>query len=258
MRIRRPKSALATAAGHAASSIVQTLRLFRNDPYIKALGGLVLVSTVALTLADYVFKSTVAQTVAPAHLGTFFASFYMILNVLALGAQLVLAGWLLRVLGLHRTLWVLPAFVFLGAAGVALGGGLLAALLLKGADGTLRYSLHRTGTELLFVPLPDSLRARAKPVIDVVGQRGGQALASLADPGRDHAEPRQHRARGGGGRALRGVDRLGRGPEGPLPRPVPRRRCAKARCARAGTCPPSTSARWRRCSPRSTAVTTPR
>jgi ATP:ADP antiporter, AAA family len=179
MRIRRPRTALATAAGHAASSIVQTVRLFRNDPYIKALGGLVLVSTVALTLADYVFKSTVAHTVAPAHLGTFFAGFYMVLNVLALGAQLVLAGWLLRVLGLHRTLWVLPAFVFLGAAGVALGGGLLAALLLKGADGTLRYSLHRTGTELLFVPLPDSLRARAKPVIDVVGQRGGQALASL-------------------------------------------------------------------------------
>jgi HEAT repeat protein len=178
-RIRRPRAALATAAGHAASSIIQTVRLFRNDPYIKALGGLVLVSTVALTLADYVFKSTVAQTVAPAHLGTFFASFYMILNVLALGAQLILAGWLLRMLGLHRTLWVLPAFVFLGAAGVALGGGLLAALLLKGADGTLRYSLHRTGTELLFVPLKDSLRARAKPVIDVLGQRGGQAVASL-------------------------------------------------------------------------------
>jgi len=177
--IKRPEAAAAGAAGHAASSIVQTIRLFRKDPYITALGGLVLVSTVALTLADYVFKSTVAQTVDRAQLGTFFATFYMVLNVLALVAQLALAGWLLRVLGLHRTLWVLPAFVILGASGVALGGGLVAALLLKGADGTLRYTLHRTGTELLFVPLPDGLRARAKPVIDVVGQRGGQALASL-------------------------------------------------------------------------------
>jgi len=178
-RIRRPESAAAGAGGHAASSILQTIRLFKDDAYIKALGGMVLVSTVALTLADYVFKSTVARTVDPAQLGTFFATFYTVLNLLALGAQLVLAGWLLRVLGLHRTLWVLPAMIFLGAAGVALGGGLLAALLLKGADGTFRQSLHRTGTELLFVPLPDSLRARAKPVIDVVGQRGGQALASL-------------------------------------------------------------------------------
>ena len=33
--------------------------------------------------------------------------------------------------------------------------------------------------ELLFVPLPDGVRARAKPIIDVVGQRGGQAVASL-------------------------------------------------------------------------------
>lgn len=181
MRIRRPRAAVATAtaAGHASSSIVQTIRLFKDDPYIKGLGGLVLVSTVALTLADYVFKSTVAQNIPAAQLGRFFATFYMSLNVLALATQLVLAGWLLRVLGLHRTLWVLPAFVFLGAAGVALGGGLIAALLLKGADGTFRNSLHRTGTELLFVPLPDSLRARAKPVIDVVGQRGGQAVASL-------------------------------------------------------------------------------
>jgi ATP:ADP antiporter, AAA family len=179
LAVRRPRASLASTTGAGDSSPLQTFRLFRNDPYIKALGGLVLVSTVALTLADYVFKSTVAHTVEPARLGTFFATFYMVLNVLALGAQLVLSGWLLRVMGLHRTMWVLPALVFMGAAGVALGGGLIAALLLKGADGTFRHSLHRTGTELLFVPLPDSLRSRAKPVIDVVGQRGGQALASL-------------------------------------------------------------------------------
>ena len=55
----------------------------------------------------------------------------------------------------------------------------MAALLLKSADGSLRNSLHRTGTELLYVPLSDSVRSRAKPLIDLVGQRGGQALASI-------------------------------------------------------------------------------
>src|SRR6185295_15536935 len=94
-------------------------------------------------------------------------------------AQLTVTNWLFRALGLHRALWALPAFLFLGAAGVALGGGLLAALLLKAADGSMRNSVHRTGSELLYVPLPDALRSRAKPFIDLVGQRGGQALASL-------------------------------------------------------------------------------
>jgi hypothetical protein len=112
-------------------------------------------------------------------LGTFFGGVYTILNLLALVAQVALGGWLFRAVGLHRALWVLPALVFVGASGVALGGGLVAALLLKGADGSLRNSLHRTGTELLYLPLSDAVRTQAKPLIDLVGQRGGQALASL-------------------------------------------------------------------------------
>lgn len=176
--VRRPAAAVARAA-KGGPNLLQAVRLVGNHPYVKMLGGLVLVSTVALTLADYVFKSTVAREIKPEDLGSFFATFYMILNLLAFGVQAILMGWLMRVLGLHRSLWVLPSLIFLGAAGVALGGGIVAAYLLKGADGTLRHSLHRTATELLFVPLPDGLRARAKPIIDVVGQRGGQALASL-------------------------------------------------------------------------------
>jgi hypothetical protein len=103
----------------------------------------------------------------------------MVLNALALITQLVLMAWILQVLGLHRSLWVLPTLIFLGSAGVAFGGGLIAALLLKGADGALRPSLHRTTTELLFLPIPDGLRSRAKPLIDIIGQRGGQAVASV-------------------------------------------------------------------------------
>jgi ATP:ADP antiporter, AAA family len=178
MLLRRVPTA--GGAREASRSLAhQVAEMLRGDPYVKRLAGLVLISTVALTLADYVFKSTVARRVPAAELGAFFATFYMVLNGLALVAQLVLTGWLLRVAGLHRALWVLPTLLFLGASGVAFGGGLLAALWLKGADGTLRHSLHRTGTELLFLPIPDAIRPRVKPLIDVLGQRGGQALASI-------------------------------------------------------------------------------
>jgi AAA family ATP:ADP antiporter len=163
----------------AGASFRQSLDILRGQPYVRGLAALVLVSTVALTLGDYVFKSAVARSVPTAELGSFFASVYAVLNLLALLAQVFLSGWLLRAFGLHQALWVLPVLVFMGAAGVALGGGLGAALLLKGADGTFRNSVHRTGTELLFVPLADGVRSRAKPFIDLLGQRGGQALASL-------------------------------------------------------------------------------
>jgi len=178
--LRRPaRDAAAASMREWASSLRQTLEVARRHPYIRGLGGLVLVSTVALTLADYVFKSTVARNVPPEELGRFFATLNVVLNVLGLLSQLLLSNLLFRVLGLHRALVLLPLLLGLGALGLALGGGLAAAILMKGADGALRYSVHRTGTELLYVPLPDSLRSRSKPFLDVLGQRGGQALASL-------------------------------------------------------------------------------
>jgi hypothetical protein len=180
-----PALALGRAGGRAlarprsGASMAEGLAILRGDAYVRSLAVLVLVSTVALTLGDYVFKSAVARSVPKEELGAFFGGVYALLNLLALVAQVVVGGWLFRAIGLHRALWVLPALVFVGAAGVALGGGLVAALLLKGADGSLRNSLHRTGTELLYLPLADGVRTRAKPLIDVVGQRGGQGLASL-------------------------------------------------------------------------------
>src|SRR6185503_598859 len=137
--LRRGEPAGAEASSVAvAQSPSQAMAFLRGHPYLTRLSGLVLVSTMTVTLADYIFKSTVARIVPAADLGPFFATFYMTLNALALTAQLVLMGWVLRVLGLHRALWVLPSLVLLGSAGVAAGGGLLAALLLKGADGALR------------------------------------------------------------------------------------------------------------------------
>ena len=177
--LRRGERAAPAGAAALRWTLAEARELIGKQPYVTRLAGLVLVSTMALTLADFVFKSSVARNVPAPELGQFFATFYMVLNLLALLAQLLLMGWLLRTVGLHRTLWTLPILLFAGAAGVAFGAGLPAALTLKGADGTLRHSVHRTGTELLFLPIPDALRARVKPVIDVFGQRGGQAIASL-------------------------------------------------------------------------------
>jgi len=179
-----PAAALGRAGRRASrprprATMAEGIALLKGDAYVRGLAVLVLVSTVALTLGDYVFKSAVARSVPAQDLGTFFGGVYAVLNLLALVAQVVVGGWLFRAIGLHRALWVLPALLFVGASGVALGGGLVAALLLKGADGSLRNSLHRTGTELLYLPLADGVRTQAKPLVDLMGQRGGQALASL-------------------------------------------------------------------------------
>jgi hypothetical protein len=150
-----------------------------KTPYVRRLFGLVVVSTLALTAIDYVFKVELAATLPPEALGAFFAWFYAGLNAAALVVQLVLSGPLLRRLGVRRALATLPGLLLVAIVGFACAPGLVPVVLLKSADGVMRHSLHRTGMEVLHLPLAADVRSRSKGLIDGLGQRGGQALASV-------------------------------------------------------------------------------
>jgi AAA family ATP:ADP antiporter len=149
-------------------------------PYMRRLLFLVAASAVTVTVADLVFKTVIVESVPKEDLGSFFAMFYATLNGLSLIVQLFLASWLLRVLGVNRALWVLPILFAASAVGFVATLAVAPILLMKVFDGSLRHSLNKTATELLFLPLPSKLRSRHKVVVDAIGSRGGQALASLA------------------------------------------------------------------------------
>jgi len=156
-----------------------SLRLLVRDSYLSRVLGLVALGTIALTIVDFVFKSTVAQSIPAQALGPFFARFYLGLNSVALLVQLVGAGWLLRGFGAHRSSALLPILVLGGAAGLALGPILPFAVGLKAVDGSLRHTLYRSSVEVLYLPLDSRRRERAKGIIEVFGHRVGQALASV-------------------------------------------------------------------------------
>lgn len=149
-------------------------------PYLRRLLLLVALTQVAVTSADLLFKTAVASLVDAEHLGSFLALVYTALNGLSLVVQVLMASWVLRRFGVIRALWALPLLLGVGAVGFALTGALAPILFLKVVDGSLRHSLHRTGIELLYLPLPARLRERHRATIEAVGGRGGQAVAALA------------------------------------------------------------------------------
>lgn len=165
----------------ASASMSASMSLLWQNPFARRVLGIVLVSTVTFTFADYLFKAQLAYHVRdPALLGQRIATFYAVTNTLSLVAQLVVGPWVFRTLGVQRALFFFPTGLAAAAgAVVATIGSLASVFLLKGLDGALRYSIHRTSTELLLVPVPDGTRERIKPIVDLVGSRGGQALASL-------------------------------------------------------------------------------
>jgi ATP/ADP translocase len=155
------------------------LALVRSEPYLRRLLWAALASSMLLTGVDFVFKAMASVDLAPEQLGPFFARFYAIIGTVALLVQLFAAPRLLRVLGVNGSLLLLPVLLLFGSGGFVLTGGLGAALLMRGADGALRHSLHRTGTEILYVPLPPPVRERFKGFVEAAGQRGGQGMASV-------------------------------------------------------------------------------
>jgi len=175
----RTASQAGSSTRAAAPSLADNVQYVRQSPYARRVVMSLFVSTMCLTVGDFLFKSVVADLVPKEQLGEFLGSVYFALNIVSLICQLTLVGWLLRRFSLGTALAILPAFLALGGAGVVLSGGLVAVLAVKSADGSLRYSLHRTATELLFLPFSDEARQRVKGFMDVVGQRGGQVVASL-------------------------------------------------------------------------------
>jgi ATP:ADP antiporter, AAA family len=169
----------AVADGPSLDSVADGARSFSRSVYARRLVLAVLIATACVTVADYVFKSTAARVVPRAELGSWLATVYLCLNIGSLFTQVVLTGWLTRRLSIPASFSILPLLLFGGGVAMMATGGIGAALLIKSADGCLRYSLHKTVTEMLFLPFSDDTRRRVKAFIDVVGQRGGQALASV-------------------------------------------------------------------------------
>lgn len=147
--------------------------------YLRLVTLLIAVATMTLLCIDYVFKASAARELPRGELGSFFAQYYAILNLVAFAFQLALATQVLRRLGVLASVAILPSLLVLGSIMTfVVGPALGVVLLVKGADGSLRHSLHRTSTELLWMPLSAGARGNTKPLVDTFVVRVAQALAA--------------------------------------------------------------------------------
>ena len=147
--------------------------------YARSVGSVIVLSSLTLTLGDYLFKSVLAQNVAGEDLAGWFARIYLLANFASLLVLAFAVTRAIRRLSLHRAAAVLPGLLALAGIGILLVGGLLPVLALKAADGTLRHSLFKTTRELLYLPVPHALRASLKSFVDIVGHNFAKVVASI-------------------------------------------------------------------------------
>ena len=155
-------------------------RLLRESSHLRTIAWILGLTIAVGTLVDWQFNKAVELYVVGEDAKTaFFGRFFLLLNVASVLVQLLLTGWILKRWGVGLAVLALPAALGAASVGVAAAPVLLTAVVAKGTEGTLRYSLDQSTREILWLPVPTAVRTRVKPLVDVGVFRGGTGLAGL-------------------------------------------------------------------------------
>ncbi|MGE0786279.1 MAG: Npt1/Npt2 family nucleotide transporter [Sandaracinaceae bacterium] len=154
------------------------LAILRSSPYLRGLGALVLLTAISASLLDYAFKAEAAAHFESGELLSFFALFHVGAAIASLFFQTALAKPALERLGVAGAAAMLPLAVLITGAIAAFVRGLASAVAARAAELVLANSVFRSGYELLYTPIPPAQKRPTKALIDVAGNRVGDALGS--------------------------------------------------------------------------------
>ncbi len=169
----------------------------RASRYLLLITALIMVGCATTTIIGYQFKLIANKSFSgdKVALASFFGLFNGYIGLASFVLQMLLTGRLLRSFGIRVTLFVMPMVFLGGSMAVLLAPTLLSACVLKGSQGLLRYSLDKSTTELLYLPVaPQRVKNQIKSFIDGFAWRVADGLAGIAlfvfgnwmkfDPGR--------------------------------------------------------------------------
>ncbi len=174
--------------GAAPSGFRACFQTVVRDRYLRLLAGTVVMTGLISTFIDWQSKAVIERTVRR-DLASFFGWFNAGLLVFSFLLQLLGTSRIVNRFGLRSLLLFFPVVILLCTIGLSIWPVLGAAMVLKGSDKSLSYSINQSARELLYFPLPPAEKARAKIFIDMFLNRLSRTvgavflLAVLAWPG---------------------------------------------------------------------------
>ena len=151
--------------------------------FLVLITALIAIGCISTTIIDYQFNIFATDRFhgEKVALAVFFARFEGYMGLATFVLQMLLTGRLLRSFGIRVTLLVLPTVFLGGSVVVLLAPMLLTACILKGSQLLLRYSLDKSSTELLYLPVvPPEIKSRIKSFIDGFVWRAADGVAGVA------------------------------------------------------------------------------
>ncbi|MEX2527241.1 MAG: cyclic nucleotide-binding domain-containing protein [Gemmatimonadota bacterium] len=155
-----------------------SLKTIFTNRQVLLIASLVLITIVVKQLVDYQFNTItkevfVERDAIASFQGKFGAATQWLPILVLMAIRIPLKHW-----GVGFAVLVLPVAMLLSNVGLLLFWGLWAAVAAKGAETSFRYSAERAAREILYVPVPDEFKLKAKAYIDVAVEKGLGKLIS--------------------------------------------------------------------------------
>jgi len=155
--------------------------IFRSR-YLLGICGFVLITAILATFIYFTRLEMVASMAEGTDARTgLFAQIDFWTQVATLALQLLLAGHIMRRLGVATALALLPLTVTLGFVGLALTGTFAALVLLEAAFRAVQRGLTRPAQETLFTVVQREEKYKAKAVIDTFVYRTGDVFGAWTE-----------------------------------------------------------------------------
>ncbi|MBZ5497350.1 MAG: HEAT repeat domain-containing protein [Acidobacteriia bacterium] len=169
------------AGDGAPKTFGQNVTLIHSSRYLLMLTALIAVGCLATSILGYQFK-----LIGNAHYGedtvgfvNYMARFNGYMGLASFVFQLTLTPVLLSTFGIRVTLFVVPVALMGTSMGLLAAPTLLMASILRGTHYMLRFSLDKSSTELLYVPVSPAVRSQVKSFIDTFVWRSADGVAGL-------------------------------------------------------------------------------
>ncbi len=157
--------------------MIALLMLFLN--WVNTTGEYIMTSIVSINAGEAVASGQAGGLSESEFIGSFWASFFGVVNLLALLIQLFVVSRVIKYLGVGIALVILP-LISLGAyAMIALVPLLAVVRWGKSAENATDYSIQNTVRNILFLPCTREQKYKAKQAIDTFFARAGDVLQAV-------------------------------------------------------------------------------
>jgi AAA family ATP:ADP antiporter len=155
--------------------------IVRKNRYLILIASIVVITGIIATFIDFQFSSKVDEHfVRRDAMQSFFGLFFGGLTTFAFFLQLLLTGRFLKNFGVRLTLLLAPIVLMFGSVGILIGGLTLPLVIfIKGSDESLAFSLSQSVREILYIPVPQDLRYKARPFIDMFINKFAKVTAAV-------------------------------------------------------------------------------